>query len=242
MVTMALAMVDMEGMVDMEDMVDTPDMVLAMVDMVGTGEERRGMPMPNQLLRRNPMLTLMLMLRPTMVTMVLAMVDMEVMVDMEDMADMVLVMVDMEDMVDMVSGGEKRGMPMPNQLLLLTLMLLLMLTPTMVDMVLAMVDMEVMLDMVDMADMVSVMGDMEGMVDMVSGVEKRGRLMLSQLLVQMLMLMPMLTTDTTDMAVDGEAMEDGEVMVAFTDLMAMDTGEGSKRYSSQKWYGSWYSL
>merc|ERR1719483_843178 len=228
MVTMALAMVDMEGMVDMEDMVDTPDMVLAMVDMVGTGEERRGMPIPNQLLRLNPMLTLMLMLRPTMVTMVLAMVDME------DMADMVLVMVDMEDMVDMVSGVEKRGMPMPNQLLLLTLMLLLMLTPTMVDMVLAMVDMEVMLDMEDMADMVLVMVDMEGMVDMVSGVEKRGRLMLSQLLVQMLMLMPMLTTDTTDMAVDGEAMEDGEVMVAFTDLMAMDTGEGSKRYSSQK--------
>merc|ERR1711892_619124 len=67
MVTMAL---DMEGMVDGEDMVDTPDMVLAMVDMVGTGEERRGMPMPNQLLMLNPMLTLMLM--PTMVTMVLA--------------------------------------------------------------------------------------------------------------------------------------------------------------------------
>merc|ERR1712106_1211175 len=69
MVTMALAMVDMEGMVDGGDMVDTPDMVLATVDMVGTGEERRGMPMPNQLLMLNPILTLM----PTMVTMVLAM-------------------------------------------------------------------------------------------------------------------------------------------------------------------------
>merc|ERR1712128_17235 len=101
--------------------------VLAMVDMVGTGEERRGMPMPNQLLMLNPMLTLMLM--PTMVTMVLAMVDMEGMLDMEDM----------EDMEDMVSGVEKRGVLMPNQLLLLTLMLLLMLTPTMVTMVLAMV-------------------------------------------------------------------------------------------------------
>merc|ERR1712106_1142311 len=76
MVTMDLAMVDMEGTVDGEDMVDTLDMALAMVDMVGTGEERRGMPMPNQLLMLNPMLTLMLM--PTMVTMVLAMVDMEV--------------------------------------------------------------------------------------------------------------------------------------------------------------------
>merc|ERR1711892_485836 len=105
-------------------------------------------------------------------------------------------------------------MLMPNQLLLLTLMLLLMLTPTMVTMVLAMVDMEV-------------------MVDMVAGVEKRGTLMLSQLLMQM--LMPMLTTDTTDMAVDGEAMEDGEDMVAFIDLMAMDTGERNKRYSPQKW-------
>merc|ERR1712153_273827 len=168
MVTMALAMVDMEVMVDGEDMVDTPDMVLAMVDMVGTGEERRGMPMPNQLLMLNPML--LLMLTPTMVTMVLAMVDMEVMVDMEDMVDMVLGMVDIEDMVDMVSG-----------------------------------------------------------------VEKRGTLMLSQLLMQMLMLMPMLITDTTDMAVDGEAMEDGEDMVAFTDLMAMDTGERNKRYSPQKW-------
>merc|ERR1712128_382177 len=118
-------------------MVDTPDMVLAMVDMVGTGEERRGMPMPNQLLMLNPMLTLMLM--PTMVAMVL---DMEVMLDMEDMADMVLGMVDMEDMEDMedmVSGVEKRGRLMPNQLLLLTLMRLLMLTPTMVTMVLAMV-------------------------------------------------------------------------------------------------------
>merc|ERR1712106_435278 len=141
MVTMALAMVDMEGTVDGEDMVDTPDMVLAMVDMVDTGEERRGMPMPNQLLMLYPMLTLTLMLMPTMVTMVLAMVD---------------------------------------------------------------------------------------MVDMVSGVEKRGTLMLSQLLMQMLMLMLMLTTD---MAVDGEAMEDGEDMVAFTDLMAMDTGERNKRYS-----------
>merc|ERR1711892_1617702 len=100
----------------------------------------------------------------------------------------------------MVSGVEKRGMPMPNQLLLLTLMLLLMLTPT-----------------------------------MVSGVEKRGTLMLNQLLMQMLMLMPMLITDTTDTAVDGEAMEDGEDMVAFTDLMAMDTGERNKRYSPQKW-------
>merc|ERR1712106_22605 len=156
MVTMALAMVDMEGTVDGEDMVDTPDMVLAMVDMVGTGEERRGMPMHNQLL----------MLNPTMVTMVLAMVDMEVMVDTEDMVDMVLGMVDIEVMVDMVSG-----------------------------------------------------------------VEKRGTLMLSQLLLQMLMPMPMLITDTTDMAVDGEAMEDGEDMVAFTDLMAMDTGERNKRYS-----------
>merc|ERR1712123_386407 len=96
MVTMVLAMVDMEGMVDGEDMVDTPEMVLAMVDMVGTGEERRGMLMPNQLLMLNPMLTLMLM--PTMVTMVLAMVDMEVMLDMEDMADMVLGMVDTMDM------------------------------------------------------------------------------------------------------------------------------------------------
>merc|ERR1711892_1588637 len=157
-------MVDMEGTVDGEDIVDTPDMVLAMVDMVGTGEERRGMPMLNQLLMLNPMLTLTLMLMPTMVTMVLAMVD-------------------MEDMVDMV---------------------------------LAMVDIEV-------------------MVDMVSGVEKRGTLMLSQLLMQMLMLMPMLTTDITDMAVDGEAMEDGVDMVAFTDLMAMDTGERNKRYSPQKW-------
>merc|ERR1712106_512817 len=230
MVTMALAMVDMEGMVDGEDMVDTPDMVLAMVDMVGTGEERRGMPMPYQLLMLNPMLTLMLM--PTMVTMVLAMVDMEVMLDMEDMADMVLGMVDMEDMV---SGVEKRGMPMPNQLLLLTLMLLLMLMPTMVTMALAMVDMEVMVDMEDMVDMVLGMVDIEDMVDMVSGVEKRGTLMLSQLLMQVLMLMPMLTTDTTDMAVDGEAMEDGEDMVSFTDLMAMDTGERNKRYSPQKW-------
>merc|ERR1711892_1415211 len=61
MVTMALAMADMEGMVDGEDMVDTPDMVLAMVDMVGTGEERRGMPMPNQLLMLNQMLILLLM-------------------------------------------------------------------------------------------------------------------------------------------------------------------------------------
>merc|ERR1712106_361372 len=98
-------------------------------------------------------------------------------------------------------------------------MLLLMLTPTMVTMVLAMVDMEVIVDM-------------EVMVDMVSGVEKRGTLMLSQLLMQM--LMPMLTTDITDMAVDGEAMEDGVDMVAFTDLMAMDTGERNKRYSPQK--------
>merc|ERR1711892_1349937 len=97
MVTMALAMVDMEVMADGEDMAGTPDMVLAMVDMVGTGEERRGMPMPNQLLMLNLMLT------PTIVTMVLAMVDMEVMVDMEDMVDMVLGMVDIEDMVDMVS-------------------------------------------------------------------------------------------------------------------------------------------
>merc|ERR1711892_258863 len=168
MVIMALAMVDMEGTVDGEDMVDTPDMVLAMVDMVDTGEERRGMPMPNQLLMLYPMLTLTLM--PTIVTMVLAMVDMGVMVDTEDMVDMVLGMVDIEVMVDMVSG-----------------------------------------------------------------VEKRGTLMLSQLLMQMLMLMPMLTTDITDMAVDGEAMEDGEDMVAFTDLMAMDTGERNKRYSPQKW-------
>merc|ERR1712106_1276016 len=129
----------MEGMVDGEDMVDTPDMVLAMVDLVGTGEERRGMLMPNQLLMLNPMLTLTLMLMPTMVTMVLAMVD-------------------MEDMVDMVLG----------------------------------------------------MVDIEVMVDMVYGVEKRGTLMLSQLPMQMLMLMPMLTTDIMDMAVDGEAMEDGE--------------------------------
>merc|ERR1712106_1022497 len=105
-----------------------------------------------------PMLMLLLMLMPTMVTMALAMVDMEVMVDMEYM----------------VSGVEKRGMLMPNQLLLLTLMLLLMLTP-------------------------------------------------------------MLITDTTDMAVDGEAMEVGEDMVAFTDLMAMDTGERNKRYFPQKW-------
>merc|ERR1712106_1223750 len=183
--------------------------VLAMVDMVGTGEERRGMPMPNQLLMLNPMLTLMLM--PTMVTMVLAMVDME----------------------DMVSGVEKRGMLMPNQLLLLLLLTLLMLTPTMVTMVLAMEDMEVMVDMEDMVDMVLGMVDIEDMVDMVSGVEKRGTLMLNQLLMQM--LMPMLITDTTDTAVDGEAMEDGEDMVAFTDLMAMDTGERNKRYSPQKW-------
>merc|ERR1712106_1269615 len=153
--------------------------------------------------------------------------DMEVMLDMEDMADMVLGMVDMEDMEDMVSGVEKRGLLMPNQLLLLMLMLLLMLTPTMVTMVLAMVDME------DMVDMVLGMVDIEDMVDMVSGVEKRGTLMLSQPLMQM--LMPMLITDTMDMAVDGEAMEDGEDMVAFTDLMAMDTGERNKRYSPQKW-------
>merc|ERR1711892_1269616 len=108
----------------------------------------------------------------------------------------------------------------------------------MVTMVLAMVDMEVMLDMEDIADMVLGMVDMEDMEymeDMVSGVEKRGTLMLSQPLMQMLMLMPMLITDTTDMAVDGEAMEDGEDMVAFTDLMAMDTGERNKRYSPQKW-------
>merc|ERR1712106_1121456 len=143
-------------------------------------------------------------------------------------------MVDMEDMEDMVSGVEKRGMPMPNQLLLLTLMLTLMLMPTMVTMVLAMVDMEIMVDMEDMVDMVLGMVDIEDMVDMVSGVEKRGTLRLSQLLMQMLMLMPMLITDTTDMAVDGEAMEDGEDMVAFTDLMAMDTGERNKRYSPQK--------
>merc|ERR1711892_1645714 len=151
------------------------------------------------------------------------------------MADMVLGMVDMEDMEDMVSGVEKRGMLMPNQLLLLMLMLLLMLTPTMVTMVLAMVDMEVMVDTEDMVDMVLGMVDIEVMVDMVSGVEKRGTLMLSQLLMQMQMLMLMLTTDITDMAVDGEAMEDGEDMVAFTDLMAMDTGERNKRYSPQKW-------
>merc|ERR1711892_368147 len=144
-------------------------------------------------------------------------------------------MVDMGDMEDMVSGVEKRGMPMPNQLLMLNQMLLLMLTPTMVTMVLAMVDMEVMVDMEDMVDMVLGMVDIEDMVDMVSGVEKRGTLMLSQLLMQMLMLMPMLITDTTDMAVDGEAMEDGEDMVAFTDLIAMDTGERNKRYSPQKW-------
>merc|ERR1712123_458337 len=102
----------------------------------------------------------------------------------------------------------------------------------MVTMALAMVDMEGTVDgedMVDTPDMVL------AMVDMVSGVEKRGTLMLSQLLMRMLMLMPMLTTDTTDMAVDGEAMEDGEDMVAFTDLMAMDTGERNKRYSPQKW-------
>merc|ERR1711892_287965 len=148
---------------------------------------------------------------------------------------MVLGMVDMGDMEDMVSGVEKRGMPMPNQLLMLMLMLLLMLTPTMVTMVLAMVDMEVIVDMEDMVDMVLAMVDIEVMVDMVSGVEKRGTLMLSQLLMQMLMLMPMLITDTTDMAVDAEAMEDGEDMVAFTDLMAMDTGERNKRYSPQKW-------
>merc|ERR1711892_208209 len=152
MVTMALAMVDMEGTVDG-------------VDMVGTPEERRGMPMPNQLLMLNPMLTLTLMLMPTMVTMVLGMVD-------------------MEDMEDMVYGVEKGGMLMPNQLLLL------MLTPTMVTMVLAMVDMEVMVDTEDMVDMVLGMVDIEVMVDMVSGVEKRGTLMLSQLLMQMQMLMP----------------------------------------------------
>merc|ERR1711892_1143265 len=111
-------------------------------------------------------------------------------------------------MVDMVgTGEERRGMPMPNQLLMLNPMLTLMLTPTMVTMVLAMVDIEVMVDM-------------EDMVDMVLGIEKRGTLMLSQLLMRMLMLVPMLTTDITDMAVDGEAMEDGEDMVAFTDLMA----------------------
>merc|ERR1712106_244563 len=133
-------------------------------------------------------------------------------------------MADMEDMEDTVSGVEKRGMLLPNQLLLLTLMLLLMLTPTMVTMVLAMVDMEVMVDMEDMVDMVLGMVDIEDMVDMVSGVEKRGTLKLSQPLMQMLMPMPMLITDTTDMAVDGEAMEDGE-----------DTGERNKRYSPQKW-------
>merc|ERR1712128_175281 len=98
--------------------------------------------------------------------------------------------------------------------------------------VLAMVDMEVMVDMEDMVDMVLGMVDIEDMVDMVSGVEKRGTLKLSQPLMQMLMLMPMLITDTTDMAVDGEAMED---VVAFTDLMAMDTGERNKRYAPQKW-------
>merc|ERR1711892_594957 len=127
---------------------------------------------------------------------------------MVDTPDMVLAMVDMVG-----TGEERRGMPMPNQLLLLMLMLLLMLTHIMVTMVLA----------------------MGVMVDMVSGEEKRGTLMLSQLLMQMLMLMPMLTTDITDMAVDGEAMEDGEDTVAFTDLMAMDTGERNKHYSPQKW-------
>merc|ERR1711892_801489 len=68
MVAMALAMVDMEVMVDGEDMVDTPDMVLAMVDMVGTGEERRGMPMPNQLLMLSQPLMQMLMLMPMLIT------------------------------------------------------------------------------------------------------------------------------------------------------------------------------
>merc|ERR1712128_44478 len=167
--------------------------------------------MPNQLLM--PMLMLLLMLMPTMVTMALAMVDM------------------------VGTGEERRGMPMPNQLLMLNpmLTLTLMLMPTMVTMVLAMVDMEVMVDMEDMADMVLGMVDMEDMGDMVSGVEKRGTLMPSQPLMQMLTLMPMLITDTTDMAVDGEAMEDGEDMVAFTDLMAMDTGERNKRYFPQKW-------
>jgi len=210
MVTLVLVMVDMD-MVDMEDGVDT----IVHTATADTGEERKGKLRPNLLLKLIQMLRQVLML--TMVTMVLVMVDGEAMVDMVDMEDMADTIVH----IAMDTGEERKGMLRLNQLLPLNQMLKLMLMLTMVTMVLAMVDGEDMVDMEDMADTI-----VHTATD--TGEEKRGRL--SQLL--NLRLSPTMDTDMEDIMV-----EDGEDMAAITDPMAMDTGEGSKRFSLHSWQG-----
>merc|ERR1719480_341830 len=151
-----------------------------------------------------------LLLMLTMVIMVLVMVD-----------TIVHTATDTDTIVHTVTdtGEERRGMLMLSQLLPLTLMPRLTLMLTMVTMVLV---------------MVTVDGeDMEDGVDTIAhtatdtGEEKRGRL--SQLLNPR--LIP--TMDTIEDTME----EDGEDMAAITDPMAMDTGEGSKRFSLHSWQG-----
>merc|ERR1719341_1204350 len=115
---------------------------------------------------------------------------------------------------------ERRGMRMLSQLLLLTQMLKLMLMPTTDTMVLVMV-------MADMEDMEDTMVDTIVHTATDTGEERKG--LLNQLLNPR--LIPTMDTIEDTMA------EDGEAMAATTDPMAMDTGEGSKRFSLLSWQG-----
>merc|ERR1719341_3083679 len=160
------------------------------------------------------------MLMPTMVTTVLVMV----------MVDIVHTAMDTDTTVHTATdtGEERRGMLRLSQLLPLTQMLrpMLMLGMVIMDTVLVMVDTTVHTAM-DTDTIVHTATDtME---------ERRGMLMLSQLLplTQMLKLMLMPTMDT----IEDTMAEDGEAMVAITDPMAMDTGEGSNPFSLQSWQG-----
>merc|ERR1719341_2972004 len=148
------------------------------------------------------------------------------------------------------TGEERRGMLRLSQLLPLTQMLrpMLMLGMVIMDTVLVMVDTTVHTAM-----------DTDTIVHMATDTmeERRGMLMPSQLLplTQMLKLMLMPTMDTgeerkgllnqllnprltpTMDTIEDTMAEDGEAMAATTDPMAMDTGEGSKRFSLLSWQG-----
>merc|ERR1719339_937446 len=154
------------------------------------------------------------MLMPTMVITVLVMV----------MVDTVHIAMDTDTTGHTATdtGEERRGMLRLSQLLPLTQMLRPML-------MLGMVIMDTVLVMVDTTVHTATDTDTIAHTATDTMEERRGMRMLSQLLLltQMLKLMLMPTTDT----MEDTMAEDGEAMAATTDPMAMDTGEGSKRFS-----------
>merc|ERR1719339_791874 len=173
-----------------------------------TGEERRGMLRLSQLLPLTQMLRPMLMLGTVIMDTVLVMVDTTVHTAM-DTDTIVHTATD--------TGEERRGMLRLSQLLPLTQMLKLMLMPTTDTMVLVMV----------MEDMEDTMVDTIVHTATDTGEERKG--LLNQLLNPR--LIPTMDTIEDTMA------EDGAAMAATTDPMAMDTGEGSKRFSLLSWQG-----